>query len=38
MDDDVMMAIDDDLAEVFRARFALKHQKKVKKGKSKKKF
>ncbi len=32
MDDDVMVAIDNDLAEVFRTRFALKHQKKAKKG------
>ncbi len=32
MDDEVMISIDEDLAEVFRTRFALTHQKKAKKG------
>ena len=32
MDDDAMMAVDEALGEVFRTRFALKHQKKLKKG------
>lgn len=32
LDDEAMMAVDDALAEVFRTRFALKHQKKAKQG------
>lgn len=32
LDDDAMLAVDEALGEVFRTRFALKHQKKLKKG------
>lgn len=35
LDDDAMMAVDEALAAAFRKRFALKHQKKEKKGKTK---
>lgn len=32
LDDDAMMAVDDALGQVFRTRFALKHQRKQQKG------
>lgn len=34
LDDDAMIAVDSALAEVFRTRFALKHQKRVRQGES----
>lgn len=32
LDDDAMMAVDEALAAVFRTRFAMKHQRKQKRG------